>query len=172
MSYIQYAFAILLLGMIFAIFCVVHRLQDRSRWGARGRWGAVRGGYPRLSAEIFRRLKFGTLDYSLSEEHVEQNFPITEASKSETCIICLCEVEVGDPIRTLQCHHNFHPNCISTWFLHKPDQVPQCPTCRESQDLAQFHTEEENETAQRPEVFEEASAISHDSITTVEETYV
>lgn len=43
------------------------------------------------------------------------------------CSICLCEVNAGDKIRSLDsCGHTFHRSCIDLWLLRRGD----CPLCK------------------------------------------
>eukprot|EP01016_Furgasonia_blochmanni_P033773 TRINITY_DN3564_c0_g1_i3.p1 TRINITY_DN3564_c0_g1~~TRINITY_DN3564_c0_g1_i3.p1 ORF type:complete len:394 (+),score=63.80 TRINITY_DN3564_c0_g1_i3:708-1889(+) len=47
-------------------------------------------------------------------------------ASEQKCIICLCDFEDGDTVRTLTCLHQFHPQCIDQWL----EQKGQCPVCR------------------------------------------
>lgn len=49
-----------------------------------------------------------------------------EQKERNSCLICLCEYENGDVLRTLVCFHSFHKDCVDQWF--KTSQL--CPTCR------------------------------------------
>lgn len=43
------------------------------------------------------------------------------------CVICLCDVSVGDVYRLLpKCHHGFHVSCIDAWL----QTHSTCPLCR------------------------------------------
>jgi hypothetical protein len=44
------------------------------------------------------------------------------------CAICLCDLEDGEKLSLLPCHHAFHGACITPW-LEKSDD---CPSCRGS----------------------------------------
>lgn len=43
-----------------------------------------------------------------------------------TCSICLGDFETGETLRVLPCKHEFHAECIDTWFKEKIT----CPLCR------------------------------------------
>lgn len=55
-----------------------------------------------------------------------------KSEEPETCAICFEEMEEGQDIKTLNCRHKFHRNCIDGWINTKiiNHQVPSCPTCR------------------------------------------
>lgn len=42
------------------------------------------------------------------------------------CVICQLDINIYDIIRTINCSHHFHINCIDTWFLENK----KCPICR------------------------------------------
>ena len=47
------------------------------------------------------------------------------ADDDRRCSICLCDVEVGEAVRELQCHHHFHQPCIDEWLGKRAS----CPLC-------------------------------------------
>ena len=47
-----------------------------------------------------------------------------------SCCVCLEDVNVGDPVRTLPCLHTFHANCACEWLQKKK----VCPLCNFSID--------------------------------------
>jgi len=47
-------------------------------------------------------------------------------TNSTSCNICLAPYELGEEVRTVQCMHKFHKNCISEWFKTHDT----CPVCR------------------------------------------
>ena len=49
------------------------------------------------------------------------------------CSICLGDVEPGEQVRTLQCKHHFHQDCLDVWLLKKPS----CPLCITKVELSQ-----------------------------------
>jgi len=51
----------------------------------------------------------------------------TPGQQPGQCAICLGDYECGDPLRTLQCGHNFHMMCVDTWLA----QSGQCPVCKQ-----------------------------------------
>ena len=44
------------------------------------------------------------------------------------CLICQCQYEKGEQLRTLPCHHCFHSECVDQWLKSKDF----CPYCRTS----------------------------------------
>ncbi|CAE7484434.1 RMR6 [Symbiodinium natans] len=68
-------------------------------------------------------------------EKVQASARIEKATAQVTCIICLEDVESGQPVRRLRCGHLFHPDCICSWCCHKGDWAVLCPTCRDSEPL-------------------------------------
>lgn len=50
------------------------------------------------------------------------------AQESRTCSICLAGYEEGQQIRTVSCFHNFHADCIDTWYAPPPTPggTPSC----------------------------------------------
>ncbi|KAK1363481.1 RING-type domain-containing protein [Heracleum sosnowskyi] len=63
--------------------------------------------------------------------HINPDFPVIiyeSNPESETCAICLEELECGDEIRVLRrCMHVFHKDCIDEWL---PNRSMMCPVCR------------------------------------------
>ncbi|KAJ0979089.1 hypothetical protein J5N97_014563 [Dioscorea zingiberensis] len=45
------------------------------------------------------------------------------------CVFCLCNIEEGEEIRDLKCHHLFHKSCLDGWLQHPH---ARCPLCRAS----------------------------------------
>lgn len=45
---------------------------------------------------------------------------------AETCMVCHCDFEDGETVKTLPCRHLYHGSCIDTWLAdHKT-----CPLCK------------------------------------------
>lgn len=49
----------------------------------------------------------------------------TETDGQDSCVVCLSEFDVGQPLRQLPCGHKFHRECIDKWLARR--QV--CPSC-------------------------------------------
>ena len=52
--------------------------------------------------------------------------PNVPENEKERCTVCLMEFETGDDVRTLNCSHNFHIDCIDRWLVYNK----KCPVCR------------------------------------------
>ena len=48
--------------------------------------------------------------------------------KDETCVICQCDYEEGDNVKTLICDHQFHDECVMGWLNNNST----CPICKTS----------------------------------------
>lgn len=46
--------------------------------------------------------------------------------EKEECVICHDAYKYGTKLTTLPCAHQYHSNCITTWFQHSK----QCPICQ------------------------------------------
>ena len=49
--------------------------------------------------------------------------------EGETCAICICPLEQGEPVRVLACRHPFHKECIDRWVLAM-QLAADCPLCK------------------------------------------
>ena len=61
-------------------------------------------------------------------KNLKKNSSIKLYNKLECklCVICQNDIINNDIIRTLNCSHQYHINCIDTWFLENR----KCPVCR------------------------------------------
>uniref|UniRef100_A0A914Y003 RING-type domain-containing protein n=1 Tax=Panagrolaimus superbus TaxID=310955 RepID=A0A914Y003_9BILA len=50
--------------------------------------------------------------------------------ETERCTVCLSDFETGDEVRTLNCSHIFHTECIDRWLIYNK----KCPICRVEMD--------------------------------------
>ncbi|KAF9181987.1 hypothetical protein BGZ51_005038 [Haplosporangium sp. Z 767] len=57
----------------------------------------------------------------------EKDLPFANANAQTMCAVCLGEYEVGDQVRTLPCHHQYHLECIDPWLL---TVASFCPICK------------------------------------------
>ncbi|KAK3818999.1 MAG: hypothetical protein J3Q66DRAFT_339071 [Benniella sp.] len=53
--------------------------------------------------------------------------PFANADAQTTCAICLTDYDVGEQVRTLPCHHQYHLGCIDPWLL---SVAALCPICK------------------------------------------
>jgi hypothetical protein len=70
----------------------------------------------------------------LSEVDLNDDCPASWCSEESNvhCSICLDDCTIGDVIRTVRtCGHQFHANCLETWFDTRRSQG-RCPNCRQS----------------------------------------
>lgn len=54
--------------------------------------------------------------------------PFTATGRDDNCSICLEKFATNELVKTLSCHHQFHPDCISAWLKRQAT----CPLCRHS----------------------------------------
>ena len=47
------------------------------------------------------------------------------SDEDRKCSICLCDIEVGERVRELECRHHFHQPCVDSWMT----QRATCPLC-------------------------------------------
>lgn len=52
--------------------------------------------------------------------------PATDEQAGETCVVCMDDVEAGQPCATLPCEHVFHHACITPWVASHSS----CPLCK------------------------------------------
>ncbi len=45
------------------------------------------------------------------------------------CVVCLEELKRGDVVRTLDCRHRFHVQCIDPWLEKMSNRCPVCKRC-------------------------------------------
>mmetsp|Transcript_64484 Transcript_64484/g.135306 ORF Transcript_64484/g.135306 Transcript_64484/m.135306 type:complete len:384 (-) Transcript_64484:301-1452(-) len=71
----------------------------------------------------------------MTQEDVEARFPVVKCVQSdgETCVICLSNIEEGDECRITQCGHQFHADCVLSWWMYKQRRTLRCPMCRTRQ---------------------------------------
>ena len=46
----------------------------------------------------------------------------------QSCMVCMCEFEEGQSVRTIRCLHMFHTECIDKWLLERTGTCPICKT--------------------------------------------
>jgi hypothetical protein len=51
-----------------------------------------------------------------------------DPEEEQRCSICCCEFVAGDTLMSLQCGHDYHPECIGTWLRSKRN----CPMCKQA----------------------------------------
>lgn len=68
-------------------------------------------------------------------QDIDLNFPSLSLEHEPLCAICLQLVMIEEDGRRLQCGHDFHASCITTWWLRNESGRVQCPTCRHLQVL-------------------------------------
>ena len=63
----------------------------------------------------------------VAEEANETDDDDDDDDEDFTCTICIMEVEDGDKVGALSCHHIFHVQCLKEWIKRKN----VCPLCQE-----------------------------------------
>merc|ERR1711998_141816 len=51
---------------------------------------------------------------------------VDEDDERRTCMICLCEKDIGETLRTLPCMHDFHKECVDEWLTQNGTTCPVC----------------------------------------------
>uniref|UniRef100_A0A1I8JAW1 RING-type domain-containing protein n=2 Tax=Macrostomum lignano TaxID=282301 RepID=A0A1I8JAW1_9PLAT len=51
---------------------------------------------------------------------------LTGAASSSSCVVCMCDFEPRQQLRSLACGHEFHVRCVDRWLRHNRT----CPVCR------------------------------------------
>ena len=55
-------------------------------------------------------------------------FVLSRHEADDVCSVCLCDMETGESVRRLPCHHLFHAACIDPWLRVRP----RCSLCVQS----------------------------------------
>lgn len=61
---------------------------------------------------------------------IDEAIPVidwTEQLKDESCLVCLDDFKLKQPVRVLKCHHVFHRECVDRWLCESHNS---CPVCR------------------------------------------
>ena len=58
------------------------------------------------------------------------------------CLVCLCEYDKGEEMKSLPCEHRFHTECIEGW-LADHDHCPLCKRCVEEEEEEEEEGKEE-----------------------------
>jgi hypothetical protein len=76
------------------------------------------------SFDIYNNLQ--DIKTGLVDKNLLDKTKIELSEKEEICIICQENIKLGAIIRTINCLHSFHIDCIDKWFVeHK-----NCPLCK------------------------------------------
>jgi len=61
----------------------------------------------------------------------ESKYNLNDTKYGElSCVICLAAYEENDIVRTLNCAHVFHKECIEQWIKAQINKLPKCPACK------------------------------------------
>ncbi|KAF9114496.1 hypothetical protein BGX27_010646 [Mortierella sp. AM989] len=82
---------------------------------------------PSQSMILSEDKKHKTVDGVHGHQHEKEKLPFANANAQTMCSICLSDYEVGDQVRTLPCHHQYHMSCIDPWLL---SVASLCPICK------------------------------------------
>lgn len=78
----------------------------------------------------------------VTQSVIEKRFPIITLDTTEICVVCLEPLSADSQCRQLQCNHVFHAQCILQWWVHRPRQVIECPTCKRKQEVNECESEQ------------------------------
>ncbi|CAJ1857010.1 unnamed protein product [Sphenostylis stenocarpa] len=120
---------ILLASLLIELIILIHKLKSSSR-----------------SISTHQYLKFiektnPTICYTKRLSKAEQG-------GAAECRVCLCELEEGEKVRKLQCHHMFHRDCLDKWLQQ---YWATCPLCRKQvvpNDVVFKHRQHQNQAAE------------------------
>jgi len=76
-------------------------------------------------AEAISEDKTGMSDHDLTLMPVVKFHTGLSLSGDSTCAVCLCDMELNQSVRVLNCQHCFHSDCITIWLK----QRASCPLC-------------------------------------------
>ena len=93
----------------------------------------------RREAEIQIHFNFAMYDNEFTLNTIEENkitLSDTEFDKlnkckynckyNTTCIICFDDFKLNEEIIQLECHHNYHLECIKEWLCNNSNKCPLC----------------------------------------------
>ncbi|KAI8047579.1 uncharacterized protein B0P05DRAFT_565678 [Gilbertella persicaria] len=83
-------------------------------------------------------LALGTWRKTLFKKHSIVH--IHHASQNNVCVVCLEAFKIGDQLRELPCHHEYHCVCIDPWLTSKSGE---CPICKFDCSLDNQHGQKE-----------------------------
>ncbi len=69
----------------------------------------------------------------IPETKIEDPSKLPEEKRS--CIICLCDYEIGENVVTISCTHSFHTDCIREWL----NSHNHCPICKHEIKKENYH---------------------------------
>lgn len=82
---------------------------------------------------------------------IDRLFPPTTSESEAMCCVCLVNIERDEPCRRLQCNHEFHADCISSWWTHIPRASLECPLCKRKQEVDVGSLREATESPSMPD---------------------
>lgn len=83
-----------------------------------------------LSNTTLVEVKIEDAKEEVKKEETKEKVTIAETKEEVTkkeCSICLQEITNSSGKMVLSCQHEYHPNCIGSWFATKKNQA--CPLC-------------------------------------------
>lgn len=57
----------------------------------------------------------------------DSSFSLEESRREKSCAICLAEIENGEIVGDIPCHHLFHKDCLKAWL----QRCNRCPLCQQ-----------------------------------------
>lgn len=72
--------------------------------------------------------RFPTTTWKEEDFDEEENILEEVEKDGKKCVVCYCEFESGEQVRSLACWHRFHMQCIDKWLGNHST----CPVCKEN----------------------------------------
>mmetsp|Transcript_166010 Transcript_166010/g.532907 ORF Transcript_166010/g.532907 Transcript_166010/m.532907 type:complete len:212 (+) Transcript_166010:30-665(+) len=89
--------------------------------------------FPTLTDARSRENKLNIYELAFPSAIVDKQGEAAGGEQEDLCAVCLEPKVCGQTCRELSCKHNFHTECLDTWWLkaHVQSKEYSCPLCRQ-----------------------------------------